>query len=263
MGDVPEPVLRGSADWLGYGHVDASLWFVGLEDRLSIARCTRVDDRRQYFDLCRGFDRFEDFVEVWENVFGRRVRDGEGGLSTRWWASAFTLAYQGTDLTALSTPDREQRIRDYTYGDPRIGRADGDTALTNVYPLPKPVPESINPYDHVWDDIEDYRADIHGDRLDLFVDAIRESDGLDCIVSHAPSEDFTDPIVDRFDGNHDGTWPALRDGDTFDAYWLHGDADNVVLIDAPTFHEGHVTYETLQFVADRVRTARETPEASV
>lgn len=251
MGDVPERVLRDSTRWLGFGHVDAPLWFVGIEERFSLARCTRVLDRRQYFDLRRGFERFEDFVEIWEHVFGRPVCGGEGGLSTRWWASAFALAYQGTRLTGLTTEDRKTRIREYTYESPQIGRRDGDTVVSDVYPLPKSELEDFDRFSHIWDTIEDYRRDVHPDRLDRFADAIRESDGVECIVSHAPSEDFVNPIVDRFDGAHEATWPAVRADHSFDAYQLAGDASNVLLVDAPPFLGGLVSYDTIQLAAER------------
>lgn len=253
MGDVPERVLRGGFDWLGFGHADAPVWFVGREERLSTARCTRVTDVCQYFDLLRGFDRFEDFVETWEDVFGRPVDGGEGGLSTRWWASAFTLAYQGTRLTDLTTEERETRVREYTYDDPKIGRRDGDTVLGSVYPLPATDSCSIDPAEHGWDSVADYRRDVLPDRLDGFADAMTDSDGLEVIVSHAPREDFADPLIDRFDGEHVASWPAVQDGDAFDATRLHGECDGVLLVDAPPFRQGRVSYETLQLAAERTR----------
>ena len=253
MGDVPERVVRGGFDWLGYGHVDAPLWFVGADARFSTARCTRVTDWRQYFDLRRGFDRFEDYVAVWEDVFGRPVCGGEGGLAPRWWASAFTLAYRGTSFTDLTTEERETRIRDYTYDNPRIGRHDGDTVVANVYPLPDAVLNTFDEYDHIWDSVDDYRRDVHPARLDRIADAIRESDGVECIVSHAPSDALADPLVDRFDGTHEATWPAVRADHSFDAYRLGGDASTVLLVDAPPFEGGLVSYETIQLAADRAR----------
>lgn len=251
MGDVPERVLRDTFDWLGYGHVDAPLWFVGGDTRFSTARCTRVADHRQYHDLRRGFDRFEDYVEVWEDVLGRPVGGGEGGLSPRWWASAFTLAYQGTTLTDLTTDTRETRVRDYTYQHPRIGRTDGDTVVADVYPLPAAELEDTDRYDHIWDSVDDYRRDVHAERLDRFVDAIRESDGVECIVAHAPSDDFANPIIDRFDGTLETTWPGVRADHSFDAYRLGGDGSHALLVDAPPFEGGLVSYETIQLAAER------------
>ena len=253
MGDVPERVLRDGFDWLGYGHVDAPLWFVGGDSHFSTARCTRVTDHRQYHDLRRGFDRFEDFVAVWEDVLGRPVEGGEGGLSPRWWASAFTLAYQGTRLTGLTTDAREARIRDYTYQNPRIGRSDGDTVVADVYPLPATELDSTDRYDHVWESVDDYRRDVHPARLDRFVDAITESENVECIVAHALGEDFANPIVDRFDGTHEATWPGVAADHSFDAYVLGGDADQTILVDAPPFRGGLVSYETIQLAAERAR----------
>lgn len=251
MSGVPEQVLRGGFDWLGYGHVDAPLWSVGGDTRFSTARCTRVTDYRQYFDFRRDFDPFEDFVAVWEDVFGRPVGGGEGGLSPRWWSSAFTLAYQDTRLTDLTTEERESRIRDYTYENPKIGRRDGDTVVSDVYPLPKSELEDFDRYSHIWDTIEGYRRDVHPARLDRFADAIRESDGVECIVAHAPSDDFANPIVDRFDGTHEATWPAVRADHSFDAYQLTGDASQTLLVDAPPFMGGLVSYDTIQLAAER------------
>ena len=252
MGHAPERVLRDGFDWLGYGHVDAPLWFVGGDSRFSTARCTRVTDHRQYHDLRRGFDRFEDYVAVWEDVLGRPVEGGEGGLSPRWWASAFTIAYQGTRLTDLTTDARETRIRTYTYTDPQIGRSDGDTVVADVYPLAAAEVEDGR-YGHVWDSADDYRRDVHPERLDRFADALRESEGVECIVAHAPSEDFANPIVDRFDGTHEATWPAVRADHSFDAYQLGGDASQTILVDAPPFQGGLVSYETIQLAAERAR----------
>lgn len=253
MGDVPERVLRDGFDWLGYGHSDAPLWFVGRDTRFGLARCTRVTDHRQYHDLRRGFDRFEDYVEVWEDVIGRPVEGGEGGLSPRWWASTFTLAYQGTTLTDLTTDARETRIQDYTYRNPRIGRSDGDTVVADVYPLPAAELDATDRYDHIWESADDYRRDVHPDRIDRFADAIRDSDGVECIVAHAPSEDFANPIVDRFDGTHEATWPGVRADHSFDAYRLGGDANTTILVDAPPFQGGLVSYESIQLAADRAR----------
>lgn len=253
MRDVPERVVRDGFDWLGYGHADAPLWFVGRDTRFGLARCTRVADHRQYLDLRRGFDRFEGYVEVWEEVLGRPVHGGEGGLSPRWWAAAFTMGYQGTALTDLTTDERETRIRDYTYQNPRIGCRDGDTVVADVYPLPTTELEDADRYDHVWESVDEYRRDVHPDRLDRFADAIRDSDSVECIVAHAPSEDFANPIVDRFDATHETTWPGVRTDHAFDTYRLGGDASQTLLVDAPPFESGFVSYETIQLAAERAR----------
>lgn len=257
MEKIPERILRDCLyNWLGFGNLDGSLWFIGFEESIALSKCSRVIDWRQYFDLRRGFALSEDFVEVWDDVFGRTVAEGEAGLSTRWFSSIFSLAYEGVSLSDMPTAKRRDKVREYTYLDPRSGRLDGDTFIGEVFPLPKSDADSIEPYSHVWPSIDAYRDEVLPQRIEIFQRELERGLGPECVVSYTRPEFFADPILERYDFKKVATWPGTRDDEKFRGFWLRD--PGVLVIDAPFFGKGHAGYQTLQRAAEgAARTVQE------
>lgn len=241
-------------NWIGYGNLDGKCWIVGREESFSLQPCEKVDTREEYLRLRREFDTTVDFGHTWENVFGRRVEDGETkGVSTRRYQAAFVLALSGETVTRNGSP-LSNKIRKFVYENKKLGDINGNNLSAELFPLDKKSNDTIEPYGHIWDTPSEYKNEVLPRRLDLFERGLKESDGVEYLVTYAKEEDFAVPMRDRFESERIGTYDSGGSGDDYVVDRLRIGNKDVRMIHSPFLGFGRVSYSGIEAVSQEVKT---------
>ena len=242
-------------NWLGYGNLDGRYWFIGREEYDSIQKCAYLDDLRDYYEVRRSFDYAEDFVEVWEDAYGRSVSDGTRTVTTRHFQAAFLLAFEGTSPRGTDPETGRSKGASFLFSQRRFGRRGGDHFSGEVYPLRyhPDKPSTFDPYRHVWSSPAEYESEVRPRRIDLFVEQLRANENVAVVISYAESDEFVDPMTARLESEFVGRRPANK-RNTFDLYRCTiDDGRRVMLVDAPFFGQGHVGYDEIEALAGELR----------
>lgn len=239
-------------NWLGYGNLDGRYWFIGREEYDSIKKCEYLDDLRDYYEVRRSFDYAEDFVDVWEDSYGRSVSAGTTSATTRHYQAAFLLAFDGVSPSGTNPTTGMSKTASFVFGERRFGRPDGNHFSGEVLPLRyhPDKPSTFDPYRHVWKTPAAYEAEVLPKRIDLYVDQLRAHPDVEVVISYTEYEEFVGPLVTRFDAEFVGRRPANK-RNHFEVYRCQVAPDHsVMLVDAPFFGQGHVGYDQIQALAN-------------
>lgn len=256
MGErLPESLVRDNLyNWLGYGNLNGRYWFIGREEYDSIKRCQYLEDLSDYYRVRCGFDYAEDFVDVWEMAYDRSVEKGTRTSTTRHYQAAFLLALEGTSPKGRNSKTGKSKTGSYVFAEQRFGRQDGNHFSGEAFPLRCHLdkPETFEPYQRVWDSLEDYEEEVLPNRIDLYLTKLKENPKVEVIISYADTDEFVKPMQERLDFDSVGTRPANKRNE-FEITRCHLDGGrSVLLIDAPFFGQGHVGYSEIEALAEEI-----------
>lgn len=256
MSSIPEPLIRDNLyNWFGFGNPNGRYWFIGREEYDSIERCAHLDTLRDYYEARRNFDFAEDFVETWEEVYGRSVSSGTSSATTRHYQAAFLLALEGTSPRGRNPETGRSKTASYLFSELKFGRSDGNHFSGEVYPLryhPEK-PTTFDPYRHVWESPEAYESEVLPRRVRIILEQIRANPGVEVVFSYAESSEFVEPVSERVDVEVLGRRAANKRND-FTIYRCRlSDERTVLLVDTPFLGQGHVGYDEIEALAAEIR----------
>lgn len=108
--------------FIGYGRLDAPVWFLGMEEAGGGEDKLLIRTR---------FNRVEDLYEAHKALGITRHHEGRRVLQPQWGRMSDLMLR----LSGVSAPTTEDRR---AYQALRLGRRDGETLLTELLPIPKP-----------------------------------------------------------------------------------------------------------------------------
>jgi hypothetical protein len=161
--DIVDPCLYNH---LGYGNLDAPVWFIGVEEGGAEIWRRETLTLEQSLHLRATYQIAMDFRHVWEDLYSIPLHSWKGATTWRFIA-AYILALQGHRPDASS-------VRRYVFHDKLLGRLEGDHFLCELMPLPKRAKGQIEPYQHIWATERRYRQEVAPGRLRLLVQTLQE-----------------------------------------------------------------------------------------
>lgn len=256
MGEqLPESLVRDNLhNWLGYGNLNGQYWFIGREEYDSIKKCQYLDNLSDYYDVRRKFDYVEDFVDVWEQSYGRSVEEGTRTSTTRHYQAAFLLAFEGISPKGRNPKTGRSKTASYVFAEKRFGRRDGNHFSGEVFPLrchPKK-PETFDPYRTVWDSLDEYEEEVLPNRIDIYLTQLKANQEVEVVISYADTDEFVKPLQERLDYESLGTRPANKQNVFEISRCYLDDRRTVLLVDAPFFGQGHVGYSEIGALAEEI-----------
>lgn len=173
-----EAAVRDSLyNWLGFGNPNGKYWFIGREESITLSKCGNVDSWEEYFQKRAEFDLTTDLRETWEETFGRQLTTF--GTTTWHYQIAFLLAFHGRTISSA-------RIKNILANDPQFARPFSNHFSGEFFPCPKSSKDTIAPYGHIWDSVQDYHEDIADNRLEMFSNALQRNRDVDWIITYSP-----------------------------------------------------------------------------
>jgi hypothetical protein len=227
--DVVEPCLYNH---LGYGSLDAPVWFVGVEEggaeiwryqTLSLEESLRLRARYQLA---------MDLRYVWEGLYRIPLESWKGATTWRFIA-AYVLALQ------CHRPDGAS-VQRYVFADKLLGRLDGEHFLCELMPLPKRWKGRIEPYQDIWPTDGRYRQDIAPGRLRLLVQTLEEHPDVRLLVCY--ERDAVKLLRESLAADHVADWTLMK-GQRY-TLWVFSVAPSreVYVLHTPFFGQGQISY---------------------
>lgn len=218
-------------NWLGYGNVEAPIWFIGMEepgaenDIKALEESLKIRSQFEWqMDLCR----------VWEDLYGIPLEAFKDEQVWKYMA-AFLLEFEEEEATI-------ENIEEFIFGQKLLGREEGDHFLAVFSPLPKKKKKSIEPYQSIWENIDSYEAEITDKRLDLMKETIINHQEVQLLIAYDPV--FVEKWVNRDseDIRKISSWQLKQE--SFNLYKMKvSEKRFVYLLSTPLFESGHISYK--------------------
>ena len=243
-GDFNDLVRSCLYNWLGYGNLDGSIWFMGTEEggaeiwRQSTQTLTSSLRLRSNFGLAM------DFRSVWENDYRIPLETFSGPTVWRYMA-AFLLEMRGVEASKDS-------IHALVYTSKQLGRPDSDHFMCELLPLPKRAKNAMEDYRSVWPSIAEYHKEVVPRRFELIRNTILAHRGVRLVVSYERL--LTERMLAHF-----------REGLMLLNAWVSGEERyelyriavahdrQLYLLSTPFFGNGRISYGGLRLSAGKVR----------
>jgi len=250
-GRVTESLVKSCLfNWLGYGKINSSIWFIGTEE--SGGEIWRNKIRTQTLDsslkIRSKFKLSMDFCHVWEDLYGIKLRNFKG--PTVWcYIACFLLNFQN------EYKNRES-IKKFVFEDKKLGRKNSDHFLCEFFPLPKGKKNSIKEYVHIWPTIEDYYSEVKNRRFWIINEKIKNNKEIKLIVSY--EKELTKLILDYYknDVSNKENWlyHGKKSCEKYDLYKINFYQNrNIFLLSTPFFGYGRISYNGLKDAIKKIR----------
>jgi hypothetical protein len=229
-------------NWLGYGDINAPVWFIGMEE--GGAEIWRQETRtlEESLQLRSKYDLAMDFLEVWENRYG--INFGLfHGISAWHYIAAFLLSLRGVQ-------PESNKIRHFLFGAKELGSLESDHFLCEFLPLPRRSHNSMEGYESVWKSVERYRKEVIPQRFELITTTLKVNSGVKLLVSY--DKTFTAYALSYYPYKIVKEWKDTR-GKLFHLYSLELDKNKrIYLLSTPFFGQGQCSYDGLKEAAGEV-----------
>ncbi|UGB33135.1 hypothetical protein [Metabacillus sp. B2-18] len=234
-------------NWLGYGNINASTWFIGIEEGGAEIWRNKTKTLEQSLELRKRYKSQMDFRYVWEELYNIPLESFSGPNVWRYMV-AFLLELEG------HKPNTEE-IKDYIFYSKQFGREDSNHFLCELMPLPKQSKGNIDPYKSIWSTVEDYYKEVGEKRFSLIKDAIIQSTNVGLIVSY--DRTLTEKMVNFFSSVIEtiDNWKFAHEEYTLFKVTLHNNRE-IFLLSTPFFGNGRISYEGIRKAVERVRSLR-------
>lgn len=158
---LPADALKRLSRFVGYGTLDAKVWFVGPEERLDEADEEAIV---RHFEARLKFDLIEDCPKAHLRKLGCDTYHGPEAKPQKTWAKMSAI------MVALRKGDHCDREALLEYQVSRLGAKVGETFLAELLPLPKPSSRSwpgLYVREFQFKGKSDYRQSVLQGRIDM------------------------------------------------------------------------------------------------
>lgn len=240
-----EPLVRSCLyNWLGYGNLNAPIWFFGIEEGGAEIWRNKTKTLEQSLTLRSNFNLQMNFDTVWEELYKISLDSFNGPTVWRYMV-AFLLELEGesTDSNA---------IHDYLFRSKKLGGEDSNHFLGELMPLPKQTKGSIDPYSSIWASIKDYYEEVGEKRFALIRETLAQHLNVKVIVSY--DKTLTNQFLDYFSKEVEKTdsWQYGQEQYVLYKIKLTNERD-IYLLSTPFFGNGRISYDGLKNSAKRIQ----------
>jgi hypothetical protein len=223
-------------NWLGYGNLNGTVWFIGTEEggaeiwRQATQTLESSLNHRSRFELSM------DFRQVWEEIYDIPLESFRGPCVWRYMA-AFLMSLKGETVTT-------ENINSFVFRDKELGSINSDHFMCELLPLPKRRKESIVDYDFVWSSIEKYRNEVMPKRLGLIVNTLETNKGINVIISYENllTKDFLSYFENKGTVTKQGEFTFKKEN--YVKYEIQINTKRkVAFLSTPFFGNGCISYE--------------------
>ncbi|KMY56617.1 hypothetical protein AA904_15910 [Geobacillus stearothermophilus] len=230
-------------NWLGYGNVNAPVWFIGVEEGGAEIWRHRTKTLEQSLEIRSKFHLQMDFRHVWEDLYNISLSSWTGPNVWRYIA-AFILEIEGRDATV-------ENINDYIFYTKQLGRESSNHFLGEMMPLPKPSKKSIKPYESIWNSVNDYYDEVANNRLSLIRKTIIENQNVKLLVSY--DRTLTEMMLNYFSSTIEmvSTWNFQHEQYTLYKITFSNER-SILMLSTPFFGNGRISYNGIRNAARRI-----------
>ena len=229
-------------NWLGYGNINAPVWFLGIEEGGAEIWRNKKKTLEESLRIRSTFRLQMDFRHVWEDLYNISLSSFTGPNVWHYMA-AFLLQLEGGNVDV-------QHINDYIFYSKRLGREDSNHFLGEMMPLPKQSKKSIEPYQSIWKSVNDYYNEVANRRLSLIQQTIIQHQNIKLIVLY--DQELTKKLLEYFATiEMINSWHFRNESYKLYKVWLENERD-VWVLSTPFFGNGRVSYDGIRDAARRV-----------
>jgi hypothetical protein len=230
-------------NWLGYGNINAPVWFVGMEEGGAEIWRHSTRSLEESLSLRSTYDLSMDFREVWEDKYGILLNTFRG-ITVWHYMAAFLLSHPGMN------PD-SSKIRDFLFTSKELGGLQSDHFLCELLPLPRRSNDSIEGYESIWKSVDAYKREVMPKRFELISDTLKANTGVKLLVSY--DRTFTSQALSYYPSQLTTEWNDSR-GKAYRLFSLALDGDkHIYLLSTPFFGQGQCSYDGLANAANTVK----------
>jgi hypothetical protein len=226
-------------NFLGYGNLDGSVWFMGIEEGAGNSLDTEpLLRQRAQFSLAM------DLPHAWEECYGiplrkqekRGSQEGIERLGTWRFIAAYLLALEGVEPSG-------RLVEKYILSDKRLGRLDGRHFLGELLPLPKQRRDKIHPYKEPWCTVSEYEEEVLPKRRKLILEELESRSSVQLLIAYGGG-------VRR--ALLKGTWrrevdvlpiPKKRTTRKYTLWQVRLRSRETLVLETPFFGNGQMSYE--------------------
>lgn len=228
-------------NWLGYGNINAPIWFMGIEEGGAEIWRNKTITLNQSLEFRSKFSNQMDFRYVWENIYNISLESFSGPNVWRYMV-AFLLEWEGRSSSPID-------IQNYIFKSKQLGREDSNHFLGELMPLPKISKGSMKPYKSIWTSSHQYYEEVGVKRFSIIRDTIERNQNVRIIVSY--DKVLTEKFLNYFSTEIIDDWLYERE-----RYMLYKimitDNRIILLLSTPFFGNGRISYDGLRDSARRV-----------
>lgn len=231
-------------NWLGYGNLNAPIWFIGMEEGGAEIWRMKTTTLEESLAIRSTFQLSMDFHYVWEELFAINIDSFKGANVWRYLA-AFLLEWEGR-------PASPEAIRAFLYESKELGKSEGNHFHGEFMPLPKPSKASIYPYESIWKTNKAYEDALSPQRFQLILEALRHHEHVKLIVSY--DRHLTEIFLAEFKPFilDETTWQFANEH--FTLYMIRlSNTRKIAFLSTPFFGNGRISYSGIRDAANRVR----------
>lgn len=224
-------------NWLGYGNLHGHIWFIGTEEGGAEIWRQKTKTLGESLEIRSHFNLHMDFLDVWEKKYNISLSTFSG--ATVWnFMAAFLLNFDAQEVTSNT-------IRDFIFSNKLLGRTNGNHFLCELFPLPKPTKNSIQPYEEIWNSVKNYHDEILEKRFELINNTIVNHPQVQIIISYEKG------LVELMKRNLSSSLEQLSSwkygSQQYSLFQLKLDAGRtVLLLSTPFFGQGQISYEGIK-----------------
>ena len=230
-------------NWLGYGNVNSSIWFMGMEEGGAEIWRQQTKTLEDSLSLRSEFEIEMDFQHVWEELYGIPLQTFKGPNVWRYMA-AFLLSLNGVEPTG-------EKIKNFVFEKKKLGKKGGDHFLCEFLPLPRRSNTDIEEYKDIWQSNGAYLRSVGDNRFTLIKETLLENSNVKLLLSY--DRKFSKMFLEHFHSELIKEWNDRRNK-LFAIYAVNLSSDRkVYFLVTPFFGQGQASYEGLEDAAKIVK----------
>ncbi|MGE7218555.1 hypothetical protein ACQKJC_18810 [Priestia koreensis] len=237
--NLVEPCLY---NWLGYGNLNAPIWFMGIEEGGAEVWRNKTKSLSESLEIRSHFQLEMDFVDIWENQYGLSLQDFRGPTVWRFMAAFL--------LTLESIPPTKEAINDYLFVSKKLGRKNSNHFLGEFMPLPKQSKLDISPYSEIWPTIQSYYNEVSFHRFELIKNTLLQNPRVRLLVSYDQS--LTERMKKYANEMEEVKSWTYKTEQYYLYKWSFSGRD-LYFLSTPFFGNGRIGYEGIQYAATKIK----------
>lgn len=241
---ISEKLVRSCLkNWLGYGNLNAPIWFLGMEEEgFEVWRNQKIT-LEESLKLRSNYHLQMDFQHVWEKLYEVPLETFND--SALWkYIAAYLLELSGENATT-------ENIHHYLYYQKKLGKEDSDHFIGELRPLPKKMKTSIEPYQSIWETVESYEKEVEADRLTLIKENLTKQANVQLLITY--DNDITEKLLNFFEDSIKKISRWELDHEKYNLYQIKLTEERIVLLlSTPFFDNGQISYKGIKDCVTRV-----------
>jgi hypothetical protein len=230
-------------NWLGYGNVDGSIWFIGVEEGGAEVWRNQTRTLEESLYLRSNFGLSMDFKYVWEDLYSIPLESFKGPNVWRY-AAAFLLEYEGL-------PSSPEHINDLIFKSKHFGIKEGNHFICEMFPLPKQKKDSIVDYNSIWRTLDEYYNEVEDKRFELITNTMKDSE-VELIVSY--DRTLNSNILNYYSEKINVVQNWEFGQEAYSLYKLDLIPEKTVhFLSCPFFGNGRISYDGIKDAANKVK----------